>query len=131
MKFYHIFILIILCSIQAHATTDYFCLTDGNKSILLVPKNYPDFSTVKYYPYLKDIKVSKTIQIYKVDMGENAHPEIYRTMNEIINNKITGKYTFMSQGYLIYYATYYNLKTKKKTEFSREYELKLKGVNCL
>lgn len=64
-------------------------------------------------------------------MGEDAKPEVYRAMNEVLGNKITGKYTFMSQGYLIYKATYVNKRNNKKTNFVSERELVLKGVNCL
>lgn len=63
-------------------------------------------------------------------MGDNAKPEIYRTMNEMINGKITGKYTFMSQGYLLYNVEYFNLKTKKKTFFEKN-DLRIKGINCI
>lgn len=121
-----------LVSISAYANNDFFCLTNSNqKVILLVPANYPDTDKVQYYPYLKDIKISKPIKTNIVDMGEGAKPEIYRTVNEIFRNKITGNYTFMSQGYLIYKATYVNKRNNKKTSFVREHELILKGVNCL
>jgi len=63
-------------------------------------------------------------------MGDNAKPEIYRTMNEMINGKITGKYTFMSQGYLLYNVEYSSLKTKKKTFFEKN-DLRIKGINCI
>lgn len=121
-----------LVSISVCANNDFFCLTSSNqKVILLVPANYPGNDRVQYYPYLKDIKISKPIKTNVVDMGEGAKPEFYRVVNEISGNKITGNYTFMSQGYLIYKATYVNKRNNKKTSFVREHELVLKGVNCL
>ncbi len=63
-------------------------------------------------------------------MGENSKPEIYRTMNEMINGKVSGQYTFMSQGYLLYDVTYKNFKTKKITQFNK-ISLEIKDINCL
>lgn len=121
-----------LLTISTYANNDFFCLVNSSqKIVLLVPANYPNIAKVQYYPYLKDIKLSKPIKTYNVDMGEDAKPEVYRDMNEVLGNKITGKYTFMSQGYLIYKATYVNKRNNKKTNFVRERELVLKGVNCL
>ena len=126
-----IFIFFALLSCTTVQSNDkYYCLVSDNKSILLVPGYYPDVDYIKYYPYLKSIKISKPIKEENIDMGDNAKPEIYRTMNEIINGKITGKYTFMSQGYLLYNVEYVNLKTKKKTFFDKS-DLKLKNINCI
>ena len=105
-------------------------MASDNKSILLVSSRYPEIDSIKYYPYLKNIKISKPIKEKSIDMGDNAKPEIYRTMNEIINGKITGKYTFMSQGYLLYNVEYFSLKTKKKTFFEKN-DLRIKGINCI
>lgn len=63
-------------------------------------------------------------------MGENSKPEIYRTMNEIVNGKVSGQYTFMSQGYLLYDVTYKSLKSKKITQFNKT-TLENKDINCL
>lgn len=119
-----------LLSRHTYADDDFFCLSDGVKTILLVSAKYPNIDEIKYYPYLKSIKISNVI---KTKYGDNGgeKPEIYYTMNEIVKNKITGRYTFMSQGYLVYSVTYINLKSKKITDFYRKYDLKIKGVNCL
>ncbi|RKG32957.1 hypothetical protein D7V21_10815 [Acinetobacter guerrae] len=132
MKYKCLFIFVILGSVNVYAEEDFFCFYNGKKAILLIPKNYPDISEVKYYPYLKSINLSKVIKTeYGDDGGEN--PEIYYTMNEIVNKKNTGSYTFMSQGYVVYNVTYLNFRTKKQTAFLRlyDYEIKLKNINCL
>lgn len=122
---------LIILSSNVFANNDYFCLVDNKKEVvLLVSTNYPSISSVTYYPYLKNIKISKPIHEEQIDMGDNEKPEVYRTMNEIYQGKITGKYIFMSQGYLLYEVTYLNFKTKKKTVFSRE-SSNLESVNCL
>lgn len=128
------FLLALIPYISSYALADdsYFCLSDGQKSILLVPKDYPNTSEVKYYPYLKPIKISKVVRTEYGDQS-GVKPEIFYTMNEIINRKITGQYTFNVQGYLVNYVDYLNLKTKKRTTFFVKYgdDLNLKGVNCL
>ncbi|CAP02979.1 hypothetical protein; putative signal peptide (plasmid) [Acinetobacter baumannii SDF] len=130
MKIKYMFLcVLLLLGINAYAD-DYFCLSNGGKNILLISIKYPNIDEVKYYPYLKPIKISNVVKTeYGDDGGEK--PETYYTMNEIIKNKITGNYTFMSQGYIVYSATYTNLKKNKKSEFYRKYDLKLKGINCL
>lgn len=117
-------------SINLYANNNFFCLSNGGKTILLVPSTYPNIDEIKYYPYLKPIKISNVIKTEHGDDG-GINSEIYYTMNEIVKGKITGNYTFMSQGYQVYSATYTNLKNKRKTNFEREYNLQLKGVNCL
>ncbi|WP_432208890.1 hypothetical protein [Acinetobacter variabilis] len=128
-KIIAIFFALTSCS-NVQSNEKYYCLTSNNKSILLVSSRYPEIDSIKYYPYLKNIKISKPIKEKSIDMGDNAKPEIYRTMNEMINGKITGKYTFMSQGYLLYNVEYFNLKTKKKTFFEKN-DLRIKGINCI
>lgn len=128
-KIIFIFFVIALCS-SAKSSEKYYCLTGDSKSILLVSSHYPKIDYIKYYPYLKDIKISNPIKEESIDMGDNTKPEIYRTMNEIIDGKITGKYVFMSQGYLLYNVEYINLKNKKKTLFDIN-NLKIKGINCI
>lgn len=130
MKIKYVFLFILyLLSISAYAE-DYFCLSNGGNNLLLLPVKYPNIDEIKYYPYMKPIKISNIVTIeYEDEDGEK--PETYYTMNEIVKNKITGQYTFISQGSLVYSATYINLKNNKKFEFYREYDLKLKGVNCL
>ena len=79
---------------------------------------------------MKSIKISKIIKKkYGDDAGEK--PEVYYTMNELINGKNTGKYVFMSRGYVLYSVDYLNFKSKKITEFSRiyNYEINLKNIN--
>lgn len=128
-KIIFIFFALVACSnIQSKET--YYCLISKDDVILLVSSKYPNINYIKYYPYLKNIKISKSIKEEIIDMGENAKPEVYRTMNEIINGKITGYYTFMSQGYLLYNIEYINLKNKKKAIFERT-DLHIKGVNCI
>lgn len=129
---YTLLAVLILFSNHLYAEDSYSCLSDGGKIFLLVPLSYPNINYIKYYPYLKPIKISKIIKTEYGDQG-GFKPEIYYTMNEIINGKITGRYTFMSQGYIIYNATYLNLKTKKKTEFGRVYghDIQLKDVDCI
>ncbi|WP_432211231.1 hypothetical protein [Acinetobacter variabilis] len=128
-KIIAIFFALTSCS-NVQSNEKYYCLASDNKSILLVSSRYPEIDSIKYYPYLKNIKISKPIKEKSIDMGDNAKPEIYRTMNEMINEKITGKYTFMSQGYLLYNVEYFSLKTKKKTFFEKN-DLKIKGINCI
>lgn len=130
MKIKYIFLFILsFVSINADAD-DYFCLSSGGNNLLLISIKYPNIDEVKYYPYMKSIKVSKVVETeYGDDEGEK--PEVYYTMNEIVKNKITGHYIFMSQGYLVYSATYINLKNNKEIEFYRKYNLKLKDINCL
>lgn len=126
------FFLLMALSFNAYADDDYFCFSNGGKNILLVPKSYPNFNEIKYYPYLKTIQISDVIKTRYGDQGGDK-PEVYYTMNEIINKKTTGSYTFMSQGYVVYNVTYLNFRTKKETDFSRlyNYEIKLKNINCL
>ena len=52
------------------------------------------------------------------------------TVNEIVNGEISGQYTFMSQGYLLYEVTYKSLKSKKITQFNKT-TLENKDINCL
>lgn len=61
---------------------------------------------------------------------DDIKPEIHKTMNEIINGKITGNYTFMSQGYLLYDVIYFNIKSRKRTQFIKVSH-SLKGIYCL
>lgn len=132
MKFKYLFLLAFLLSFNTNSKDNYFCLSNGKNSILLVSKNYPNISEVKYYPYLKSIKISEIIKKeYGDDAGEK--PEVYYTMNELINGKNTGKYVFMPQGYVLYSVDYLNFKSKKITEFSRiyNYEINLKNINFL
>ena len=63
-------------------------------------------------------------------MGDNAKPEIYRTIQEIVDNKVNGQYRFMSQGYILYEAEYLNLKTRQTTVFTKT-NLDIKDINCL
>lgn len=79
---------------------------------------------------MKNIKISRPIKEKNVDMGDNAKPEVYRTMNEIINGEITGYYTFMSQGYLLYDVEYKNLRTKKTTIFNKS-NIHIDNISCL
>lgn len=124
--------MLFLLIFNANSKDNYFCLSNGKNSILLVSKNYPNISEVKYYPYLKSIKISEIIKKeYSDDAGEK--PEVYYNMNELINGKNTGKYVFMSRGYVLYSVDYLNFKSKKIAEFSRiyNYEINLKNINCL
>lgn len=124
--------MLFLLIFNANSKDNYFCLSNGKNSILLVSKNYPNISEVKYYPYLKSIKISEIIKKeYSDDAGEK--PEVYYNMNELINEKNTGKYVFMSRGYVLYSVDYLNFKSKKIAEFSRiyNYEINLKNINCL
>lgn len=132
MKNIYVLIFIILLSSYslAHSSHEFYCLSDGKKSILLVPIYYLQVKKIKYFPYMRDINLSDPYEIEEVDMGDNAQPEIYRSMNEIIDGKITGKYRFMSQGYLLYDVAYTNRKTGKVTYFEKK-KLKLKGIECL
>lgn len=109
---------------------DYYCFSSGSKSVLLVPSEYPNINSIMYYPFMKKIELSTTLRIEEVDMGDNAKPEIYRTVQEIIDNKVNGQYRFMSQGYILYEAEYLNLKTKKTTVFNK-INLDAKGINCI
>lgn len=52
-------------------------------------------------------------------MGDNTKSEVYRTMNEIIDDKVIGKYVFMSQGYLLYDITYVNKKLAEKPSLTK------------
>lgn len=130
MKIYLFLLLSLPSCTQVYSSNNYYCFTDGKKSILLVSSKYPDIKSVKYFPYLIDIRISNPLEVKEVDMGDNAKPEVYRTMNEIIDRKITGQYRFMSQGYLLYDVTYLNKRTGKETSFNKE-NLILKGINCL
>lgn len=131
MKNIYVLIFIILLSLYslAHSSHEFYCLSDGKKSILLVPIYYLQVKKIKYFPYMKDINLSDPYEIEEVDMGDNAQPEIYRSMNEIIDGKITGKYRFMSQGYLLYEVAYTNKNTRKVTNFENK-KVKLKGIEC-
>ncbi|OEY92026.1 hypothetical protein BJD20_08905 [Acinetobacter proteolyticus] len=122
--------LFLSVCVQAYASNEYYCFADGKKSILLVSPEYQKIQSIKYYPYLKNIKLSAPVHIEEVEMGEFAQPEVYRTMNELIDGKVTGQYTFMTQGYILYGASYRNLKTKKQTHFE-QVSLNLKGISCL
>lgn len=126
---YMLLCMLPLLNINVYAD-DYFCLSNGGDNILLISAKYPNINEIKYYPYMRPIKISNVV---KTEYGDNGgeKTETYYTMNEILKNKITGHYTFMSQGYLVYSATYINLKSNKKSEFYRQYDLKLKGINCL
>ena len=133
MKLYSlIFLSLLLLSYSEvdASSNDFYCLSDRNKSILLVSSEYPNVKFVKYYPYLTNIKISNQIKTEEVSMGVNAKPEIYRTMSEIIDGKVTGEYIFKSQGYLLYDVVYINKKSKKEKRFSKE-SLDLIGVKCL
>ncbi|WP_343682891.1 hypothetical protein [Acinetobacter baylyi] len=97
MKFKYLFLLAFFLSFNANSKDNYFCLLNGKNSILLVSNNYPNIGEVKYYLYLKSIKISKIIKKkYGDDAGEK--PEIYYTMNELINGKNTG---YVSRIYFI------------------------------
>ena len=63
-------------------------------------------------------------------MSEHAKPEVYRTVNEVIDDEVMGQYTFMSQGYLLYGVSYLNFKTKKLMTFDKRI-LNLENINCL
>ncbi|ENX55508.1 MULTISPECIES: hypothetical protein [Acinetobacter] len=122
--------LFLSVCVQAYASNEYYCFANGKKSILLVSPQYQKTQTIKYYPYLKDIKLSEPVYIEEVEMGEVAQPEVYKTMNELIDGKVTGQYTFVSQGYILYGVSYRNLKTKKETHFE-QVSLNLTGISCL
>ena len=124
-----IFFALVVCT-SAQSNDEYYCLISEKKSILLVSSKEHDINFVKYYPYLKNIKISRPIKEKNVDMGDNAKPEVYRTMNEIINGEITGYYTFMSQGYLLYDVEYKNLRTKKTTIFNKS-NIHIDNISCL
>ncbi|WP_419225009.1 hypothetical protein [Acinetobacter sp. A2] len=129
MKFLF-FLLGLLVSFGSYANNSFFCLSNGGKNTLLVPSTYPDIKVVQYYPYLKDIKISKPIKVKEIDMGDEFKPEIHKTVNEIINNKVTGQYTFISQGYILYGVEYLNFRNKKKT-FLTYQNLSLNNIVCL
>lgn len=118
---------LVACTQSHPKNNDYYCFSNRN-AVLLISSDYPNISYVKYYPYLKNIKISKPIKVIEEDMGDNSKPEVYRTMNEIIDSRVTGQYTFMSQGYLLYDVTYINLKSKKITKFTKT---TIKNINCL
>lgn len=122
--------MVLMSCVQAKDNKTYFCYSNAKSSILLVSDNYPDITNLKYYPYFKDINISKPIKVDEIDMGENAKPEVYRTSNEIIDDKVTGQYTFMSQGYLLYGVSYLNFKTNKLTTFDTIIS-KLENIHCL
>ena len=127
---------LLMCVVSTSCTqiysqnNDYYCFSSGKNNILLISSEYPNIQSIKYFPYLKNIKISKPIKVVKEDMGDNAKPEIYRTMNEIVNGKVTGQYKFMSQGYLLYDVSYMNLKSKKTITFTKS-NLNIKNINCL
>lgn len=125
-----VFIIFLSSCSLVHSSNEFYCFSGGKKSLLLVPISYPQVKRIKYFPYMEDINLSEPYEIEEVDMGDNAKPEIYRSMNEIIDGKITGKYRFMSQGYLLYDVAYTNRKTGKVTYFEKK-KLKLKGIECL
>ncbi|MCU4583006.1 hypothetical protein KTJ32_18600 [Acinetobacter gyllenbergii] len=122
--------LFLSVCVQTYASNEYYCFADGKKSILLVSPEYQKIQSIQYYPYLKNIKLSEPVHIEAVEMGEVAQPEVYKTMNELIDGKVTGQYTFVSQGYILYDVSYRNLKTKKETHFE-QVSLNLKGISCL
>ena len=108
----------------------YYCFSSDSKHVLLVPIEYPNINSIMYYPFMKKIELSTTLNIEEVDMGDNAKPEIYRTIQEIVDNKVNGQYRFMSQGYILYEAEYLNLKTRQTTVFTKT-NLDAKGINCI
>lgn len=55
MKIKYVFILYLL-SIGAYAE-DYFFLSNGGNNLLLLPVKYPNIDEIKYYPYMKPIKI--------------------------------------------------------------------------
>ncbi|EPG37113.1 hypothetical protein [Acinetobacter colistiniresistens] len=122
--------LFLSVCVQAYASNEYYCFADGKKSILLVSPEYQKIQSIKYYPYLKNIKLSVPVHIEEVEVEKFAQPEVYKTMNELIDGKVTGQYTFVSQGYILYGASYRNFKTKKETHF-QQVSLNLKGISCL
>lgn len=122
--------MVLMSCVQAKDNKTYFCYSNAKSSILLVSDTYPDITNVKYYPYFKDINISKPIKVEEIDMGENAKSEVYRTANEIIDNEITGQYTFISQGYLLYGVSYLSFKTNKLTTFDTRIS-RLENINCL
>src|SRR5690606_33539304 len=124
-----IFFALVVCT-SAQSNDEYYCLISEKKSILLVSSKYPDINFVKYHPYLKNIKISRPIKERNVDMCDNAKSEVYRTMNEINNGKITVYYTFMSQSYLLYDVEYKNLKTKKTNIFNKS-NIHIDNINFL
>ena len=119
-----------MTSFGVNASDVFYCFSNGKKSILLVSIDYPKIKNIKYYPYMKNISLSEPFGIEEVDMGDNAKPEIYRSMHEILNGKITGKYSFMSQGYLLYDVTYTNKKTGEITYFEKQ-DMTLKDITCI
>lgn len=108
----------------------YYCFSSDSKHVLLVPIEYPNINSIMYYPFMKKIELSTTLNVEEVDMGDNAKPEIYRTIQEIVDNKVNGQYRFMSQGYILYEAEYLNLKTRQTTVFTKT-NLDIKDINCL
>lgn len=128
-KIIFLYLGVVACTQVYPKNNDYYCFSNKN-TVLLISSDYPNIQYVKYYPYLKNIKISKPIKVLEEDMGDNAKPEVYRTMNEVVDSKVTGQYTFMSQGYLLYDVTYTNLKSKKITKFTKT-DLKNKKINCL
>lgn len=125
-------ILTFVISSTACANKDSYCLIDEKgKSILIISTDYPNISFLKYYPYLEKIKIVDSQKVSYTDMGDDAPKEVYRNFYEKIGTKKTGLYTFMSQGYILYSATYTNFKTKKTTEFEIKNRAELEGVNCI
>lgn len=122
--------LFLSVCVQTYASNEYYCFIGAKKSILLVSPQYQKTLSVKYYPYLKDIKLSELVHIEEVEVEKFAQPEVYKTMNELIDGKVTGQYTFVSQGYILYDVSYRNLKTKKETHFE-QVSLNLKGIRRL
>ena len=128
-KILFLYLALVSCTQSYSKSNDYYCFSNKN-TVLLIPSDYPNTQYVKYYPYLKNIKISKPIKVIEEDMGDNAKPEIYSTVNEIVNGEISGQYTFMSQGYLLYEVTYKSLKSKKITQFNKT-TLENKDIHCL
>ncbi|WP_324626711.1 hypothetical protein [Acinetobacter sp. MD2(2019)] len=121
-----------IVTIKAYAASDYFCFSSGGKNLLLVPANFLEVRELKYSPYLKRVALSKVIKTeYEDDAG--FKPQIYYTMNEIVDHQVSGRYRFMVQGYLIYEVSYFNTKNKQRTDFSRLYseDVTLKNIRCI
>lgn len=57
------------CS-RVHSGNDYYCFTAGKSSVLLVSTQYSKINNIKYFPYMKNILLSRPFDIEEIHMGE-------------------------------------------------------------
>lgn len=115
-------------SLFAKPIESYRCIpTSNNGFILFSSKEFPNLSSIMYYPYLKPIKV-KHVKTNTIET-EEGRPYIFeQSYVEYFKGKSTGTYLIETQGALINSVSYTNNKGFRK-DFEPDYNIDYKNIN--